>query len=298
MDKNTFIQKIKEMVERDLTPEAKVQLQKVRKNNNVLLDSIVIHMPGSNVSPTIYLESFYETYKQGVKLEKIVAQILAEYYRGCPGKQLDLDYFKDFSKVRERIVYRLINAEKNEELLKEIPHVLMEDLAICFYYAFYDEGLGEGSICIHNKHMEWWGTNHLELMRIATENTVRLYEPEYKNLKNVIGELCEELPDCIKEEDCNLYVLTNKQKTYGATCMLYDGELDKLAEAMEGSFYIIPSSVHEIILLKDTGVERADDLHAMIKEVNENHLLTEEVLSDYPYYYDNVMKKLTCLNKI
>lgn len=296
MEKKIFNEKIKEMIEQNITAEAKVLLQQVRKNNNVLLDGIIIQMPDSNVSPTIYLESFYELYKQGVELENIVAEILAVYYKGRPGKTLNLDFFKDFEKVKERIVYRLINAEKNRELLKEIPHVLLEDLAICFYYAFYDEQLGEGSITIHNKHMEWWGTNHQELMRLAVENTPKLFGVEHKNLKEVMAQYCEELPEYIMQEDCDYYVLTNKQKTNGAACMLYEGVLEEMSEVLGGSFFIIPSSVHEIIMLKDTGKERAEDLHLMIKEVNEKHLLVEEVLSDYPYYYDQVQKKLSCLN--
>lgn len=297
MDKKTFNEKIKEIIEQNLTSEAKVHLQQVRKNNGVLLDGIIIQMPDSNVSPTIYLETFYEMYQRGMELESIAAKILAVYYKGRPGKKLNLEFFKEFEKVKERIVYRLINAEKNKELLKEIPHVLLEDLAICFYYAFYDEQLGEGSITIHNKHMEWWGTTHQELMRIAAKNTSKLFSAEYKNIKDVMTEYYEELPEYLTQEDCDLYVLTNTQKTNGAACMLYDGMLEKMSEIIGGSFFIIPSSVHEVILLGDTGKENAEDLHRMIKEVNEKHLLEEEVLSDYPYYYESVMKRLTCLNK-
>ena len=297
MEKKEFNEKIKEIIEQNLTSEAMVHLQQVRKNNNVLLDGIIIQMPDSNVSPTIYLESFYEMYKQGMDMESLASKILAVYYKGRPGKQLNLDFFKEFEKVKDRIVFRLINAEKNSELLKEIPHVLLEDLAICFYYAFHDEELGEGSITIHNKHMEWWETNHQELMSLAAQNTPKLFSMEYKNLQDVISQYYEELPEYITEEDYNFYVLTNKQKTNGAACMLYEGVLEEMSKMIGGSFFIIPSSVHEIIMLKDTGKERAEDLHRMIRDVNEKHLLEEEVLSDYPYYYDQKLKRLTCLNK-
>lgn len=297
MDKATFKQRIKEIIEQNLTSEAKVHLQQVRKNNGVLLDGIIIQMPDCNISPTIYLESFYQMYEQGETLETVATRILAGYYKGRPGKQINLDFFKDFEQVKERIVYRLVNAQKNEELLKEIPHVLVEGLAICFYYAFYDEQLGEGSITIHNKHMEWWGTNHRELMRIASQNTPRLFVSEYKNLREVMRDFYEELPEHFKDEECHLYVLTNKAKTNGAACVLYEGELERIAKELQGNLFIIPSSVHEVILLKDTGKERAEDLHRLIKEVNEKHLLKEEILSDYPYYFDSTAKKLICLNK-
>ena len=296
MEKKEFNEKIKEMIEQNLTSEAKVHLQQVRKNNNVLLDGLIIQMPDSNVSPTIYMEPFFEMYKQGVDLESITTQILAVYYKGRPGKQLNLDFFTNFEKVKDRIAYRLVNAERNGELLKDIPHVLLEDLAICFYYAFYDEQLGEGSITIHNKHMEWWGTNHQELMRLAAENTPRLFGAEHKNMREVITQYCEDFPEYLAQEAHQFYVLTNNHKFNGAACMLYEGILEEMSKVMGGSFFIIPSSVHEIIMLKDTGKESAKDLHLMIKDVNEKHLVEEEVLSDYPYYYNHVLKKISCLN--
>ena len=297
MEKKILNEKIKEIIEKSITPEAKVHLQKVRKNNNVYLDSIVIHMPDSNISPTIYLDAFYKMYTDGVDMEEVAGRVLAAYYNGRPTKSLNVDFFKDFEKVKDRIVYRLVNAEKNKELLEEIPHILLQDLAICFYYAFHDEQLGDGSITIYNRHMEWWETNHQELLRLARENTPRLFPVEYKSLRTVIAECGKEIPDSLSEEIFRLYVVTNRQKTMGAACILYEGELEKITEWIGGNFYILPSSVHEVIVLTDNGRETPESLHKMIKEVNELHLMKEEVLSDYPYYYNRDTKKLTCLNQ-
>lgn len=297
MEKSVFNQRIKDLIQKNITPEAKVHLQKVRKNNNVYLDSIVIQMPDSNISPTIYLDTFYEMYMRGTDVEEIASRVLAAYYNGRPAKILSVDFFKDFEKVKGRIVYRLVNADKNRELLEEIPHILVQDLAICFYYAFHDEQLGDGSITIYNKHMEWWGTNHQELLRLAKKNTPELFPVEYKSLKTVIDEFGGEIPSCICDEICHLYVVTNKQKTMGATCILYEGELEKISERIGGNFYILPSSVHEVIVLAELGKETPESLHQMIKEVNDMHLTEEEVLSDYPYYYNKSTKKLTCLNQ-
>ncbi len=297
MEKNIFNQKLKSIIEKNLTAEAKVHLQKIRKNNNVYLDSIVIHMPDSNISPTIYLDAFYEMYMNGADMEEVAGRVLAAYYNGRPAKSLSVDFFKDFEKVKDRVVYRLVNAEKNKELLEEIPHILLQDLAICFYYAFHDEQLGDGSITIYNRHMEWWGTNHQELLRLASKNTPCLFPVEYKSLRTVIDECGKEIPDTLSEEIFRLYVVTNKQKTMGAACILYEGELEKIAERIEGNFYILPSSVHEVIILADNDRETPESLHKMIKEINELHLMREEVLSDYPYYYNKATKTLTCLNQ-
>lgn len=297
MDKNLFKQNIRELIQKNITPQAKVHLQRVRKNNNVYLDGIVIQMPDSNISPTIYLDGFYEMYMQGTELEEVAAMVLACYYRGRPSKTLNIDFFKDFEKVKDRVVFRLINAQKNRDFLEDVPHILVQDLAICFYYAFSDEQLGEGSITISNRHMEWWGTNHQELFKLAKENTPRLFPVEYKSLKSVIDEFYGDIPQTVNEEICRLYVLTNITKSFGAACILYEDELERIADMVEADYYILPSSVHEVIILPDGKGEDPESLHRMIKEVNENHLTREEVLSDYPYYYSRKTKTLRSLNK-
>lgn len=296
MDKNTFNLEIKEILERNFQSEGKIILQKVRKNNGVLLDSLIIQMPDSNISPTIYLDVFYEMYKNGMDIEEIAVRILAAYYNGRPKKGLNLEFFKDFEQVKSRIVYRIVNAKQNQELLEEIPHVLWMDLAICFYYAFYDEQLGNGMITIYNKHMEWWNTSTKELMVLAKKNTPELMKARWDSLTKVVESIYGEELEELHGRECPLYVLTNEQKNQGAACILYEGVPDQLAKFLGGSFYMIPSSIHEVILFKENGNEDAMALHRLIKEVNETHLSEEEILSDYPYYYDQDRKKLICIN--
>lgn len=295
MDRITFNLTIKEILEHNLKADAKILLQKVRKNNGVLLDSIIIQMPGSNISPTIYLDSFYEMHLQGMDVEEAAVRVLAAYYNGRPKKELNMEFFKDFEKVKPRIVYRVIHAKQNEELLKEVPHVPLMDLAICFYYAFSDEQLGNGMITINNKHLEWWQTNTKELMNLACKNTPKLMPARMESLTKVVESLYGEELEEFHGKDCPLYVLTNEQKNQGAVCVLYEGMPEKIAAKLGGSFYIVPSSIHEVILFKENGDEDIYALHRLIKEVNEKHLSPEEILSDYPYYYDTKTQKLTCI---
>lgn len=295
MDRNQFNLRIKEILERNLQPNSKVLLQKVRKNNGVLLDSVIIQVPNCNISPTIYTDYFYEMYLQGMDIEEVAVRILAAYYKGRPKRELNLDFFKDFNKVKARIVYRVINADENKELLEDMPHILFMDLAICFYYAFWDEQLGNGMISIHNKHMEWWNTSNKELMSLACKNTPVLFPAEFDTLKRVVESIYGEELEEFHAEVCPLYVLTNEQKTQGAVCLLYEGMLERLADTLGGSFYVLPSSIHEVILFKESGDEDVEALHKLIKEVNEKQLSEEERLSDYPYYYDEKVKKLICL---
>lgn len=277
--------------------DTSVHVQEVRKNNNVLLHGMTILRKGQNVSPTIYLDSFYEMLKDGMDLEYIVRRILEVYVRGLPRNNVDMDFFRDFEKVRSRIVYRLVNREKNKELLDGIPHVDFLDLAICFYYSYEHPELGEGMILIHDNHMKMWKTCHRELMQLAERNTPQLMPAQLCSMDNALRGILEEgaledLRQLQQDTGKYLYVLSNEKRCQGAAAILYPGILAKAAKRLRGSFYILPSSIHEVILLPDDGRDNGEELHEMIEDINRSQLREEEVLSDYAYHYDVVTGKV------
>lgn len=283
MEIREFAEKVQKAVALVLGEEYKVKLQEVRKNNGVFLQGLIILKEKQNVSPTIYLQPFWEAYEEGVTLLEVVTRILQIYKEDVPRDNIDMTFFRDFDKVKDRICYRLIHAERNEELLKEIPYVPFLDLAICFYYAYEGEALGNGSILIHNSHMGMWKTNIAELMCLAQHNTPRLFPWECGSMESIVGEIKEEIP---------LYIVTNKQKIHGAACILYPNLLTGIGEGMNANFYILPSSVHEVILLTDSGNESQVQLRKMIAEVNRTQVEPEEVLSDSLYYFDRMAKQV------
>lgn len=292
-----FMKTVQDRVQDIAGADACVQVQEVRKNNNVVLHGMSILRKGQNVSPTIYLDSFYEMMEEGTDVECIVKKILEVYVRGLPRGNVDMEFFKDFASVRDRIVYRLVNREKNRDLLCEIPHVEFLDLAVCFCYSYEHPEIGEGMILIHNTHMEMWETCHRELMRLAERNTPRLM-PAWlcgmdQALKGVLDEeALLQLKQMQKETGKYMYVLSNDRRCQGAAAILYPGMLARAAQQLGGSFYILPSSIHEVILFRDESQSGGEQLHEMIEDINRNQLREEEVLSDYAYRYDAATGKV------
>lgn len=301
MEIKAFADKVCKAVKRELGADYRVEVKKVRKNNGVIHYGLLILSKEQNVAPTIYLDAFLEAYEQGSTFGMLIERMLAIYGAGAPGKNVDLDFFRSFEKVRDRVCYRLIGRKGNEELLRDVPYIEFLDLAICFYYAYQGEQLGEGSILIHNSHMEMWGSSTAELMRLAQENTPRLFPWICGSLRDIISGMQEPV-GCGREEDVSLEdsfwdeipmkVLTNEKRTQGAVCMLYPEVLARLAEKEKRSFYIFPSSVHEVILMADRGKGEAESFKQMIVEINDAQVAPEEVLSDSLYYYDFAEKKV------
>ena len=133
MSYEEFLQVIPGLLQRRLGPEARVSVHTVYKNNNLKKEMLCILEEGSNVSPTIYLHPFYEAFERGMEVDEILEEILEEYRRNRCGLYLDVDEFQQFDRVSSRIVYKLINYERNEEMLSTVPHRRFLDLAVVYY---------------------------------------------------------------------------------------------------------------------------------------------------------------------
>ena len=298
MEIKEFAQRIQEKVRQKLGDGYQVKVQTVQKNNNVQLYGLLILADGQNISPTIYLNVFQEAYNQGFSLSEIVEKIICIYQEDTPKKNVDMDFFRCFEKVRNRICYRLVSAGKNKELLEKVPHIPFLDLAVTFYYAYQGKELGKGTILIYNSHVEMWNTSTAELLQLAQENTPRIFPWECKSMEEVMLEY-QEQQRLEKEEEQEQFfgempmqILSNKQRIHGAACILYPGLLGMLAEQVQANLFILPSSIHEVILLPDKGNEEHRQLQQMVQEVNATQLEPEEVLSDSLYYYDGSEKNV------
>lgn len=302
MEMTVFARKMQKAMTEVLGEDYEVKLQEVQKNNGVLLQGILILTKQQNVSPTIYLEPFWEAYEGGVTMAELVRKILQIYREDAPKTSVDMSFFRDFDRVKDRICYRLIHAQKNAALLEKIPHIPFLDLCLCFYYAYDGNELGSGSILIYNTHVNMWQSSTEELMRLARCNTPRLFPWEQSSMEEVVKEVMKE-QECkagekrLGEEEkqqflveVSMKILSNRQKIHGAVCILYPNLLEEIACKEGCNLFILPSSVHEVILLPDHGREDRKQLRAMIAEVNATQLEPEEVLSDSLYYYDQKEK--------
>lgn len=299
MEMKEFAKKVCGAVEKKLGSEYRIEVKEVRKNNGVLLHGLLILSRQRNVVPTIYLDSFWEAYESGMPFAAIIRRLLDIYQNDTPKDSVSVEFFRYFEAVKDRICYRLVGKAGNEELLEEMPHIEFLDLALCFYYAYRSRELGDGIILIHNSHMKMWGASTADLLRLARNNTPLLFPWECSTLEDL-------LRDCTKQRggdtlfpaeefpagEIPMQVLSNEKRLHGAACILYPGVLEKIAAVRQRSLFIIPSSVHEVILLTDMGGGSAEALRRIIREVNRTQVAPEEVLSDNLYYYDFIEKKI------
>lgn len=290
MEFASFTTLVKNEVEKRTGENYKVRINDVMKNNGVMLSGLTVMRDDSNISPTIYLNTYYDAYRSGqTTLGMVIDDVMEVYERNKVNRSVDMRNFLNYEAVKNRIVYKLINTEKNKELLEDIPHIEFHDLSIVFQFLITEECFGNATILIHNAHLKIWNTSVAELYKMARRNTPELNKYEIKNMKEVICELtpcgCPEAVETEKES-LPLYVLSNRSRVHGAACMLYPHLIKDFSEAVRSDIYIIPSSIHEVLLLPTDGRSETERIKGMVQEVNDTQVQAEEVLSYSVYFYD------------
>ncbi|MDE6983978.1 MAG: hypothetical protein K2O99_05495 [Lachnospiraceae bacterium] len=305
MEFTSFTALVREEVERRTGERYRVRLNDVRKNNGVVLSGLTVTQDDSNISPTIYLNTYYEEYMTGqATLLNVVNDVMDTYHRNKVNQSVDMRYFLNYESVRRRVVYKLVNTEKNKELLGDVPHVEYLDLSIVFQCLVAQEELGAASILIHNVHLKLWDITVEDLYQDAAQNTQRLQEYEIKSMSDVLCEITE--ADCPKDFDyeaCRaefsdsvpMYVLSNKSRVEGAACMLYPDLIRDFSNAVGSSLYIIPSSVHELLMLPTASEKESGEIKRMIRDINDTQVRAEEILSYSLYFYDRDAGKIVRL---
>lgn len=287
-----FIETVKNHMKQEL--DKPVYVYPVLKNNGTIFDGLVIMDPILNISPTIYLNPYYRRYLDGMPLEDIYEDIINVYKNNLPKEDFDIHIFSDYEKANERIVMKLIHAEKNEKLLQQVPHVLLYDLAIVFLCNVSDCIDNYASILIYNHHLKLWNIDTNDLYEAAKINSPKLLPPRLDSLHDVFEHITDTSLDFL--EELNINILTNQLKIYGATCMIYPGLLEEISNIYEDDIIIIPSSVHEVLVFPKENLTREyslEHLNSMIEEINDTQLLDIEVLSDHIYWYHRDTKEIT-----
>jgi len=274
-----------------------VCVKKVSKLNGVELYGINILEKGKNICPTIYLEQFYEKYAQGKAFSTVFNELIAVYERYKETDSLSVDFFSDYEKVKKKLVVKLINAEYNKELLEDIPHRYFTDLAIVCMVEIDSMEEHSGTVLIHNNHICMWGIRENTLLDDATENSMKISEPRINKMSDVILAMYENCDnpktkeeirndmEWIESEPYNMFVLSNKKQHCGASVIIYPDLLAGIGDSLKCDFYILPSSIHEVIILPKSISGLQCNMNSMIESINKEMLLPEEVLADHAYYY-------------
>lgn len=256
--------------------------QDVLKNNGRMHYGICIREEGKNIAPTIYIEDMYNRYEETGNIDELIDLVIEIKKDHSIDDIFEPDFYLVFDNVKDNLYVKLINYENNIELLKDTPYKKFLDMAQVIYCDVSKQCGFLSSIMVKNNHLDVWDISEDRLFEIAVNNTrkrgVKTIDME-KELAPKI-EIDEEYADGAK-----MIVLTNERGMCGASVMTFDTELDKYCREFDSGLYIIPSSIHEVIIVPECHVTDTMGLNSLIKDVNRNELEREDILSDHAYYY-------------
>lgn len=292
MDFSEFVEQVQNLL-RAKDDRLDFSIQTVRKNNSVKYTGVSIKSASSVAAPIIYLEPFFQRYEDTQDMEDVIDRILQIYQQN--EFRFDINSIMDFQGVRDRIICVVVNKQRNEELLDEVPNrELVDDIAITYKIMLDNAPDGSSaSIQIKNSMLDIWKVDKETLWTCAKENTRRLRKPECRSMYEVLLELMfsrqvsigDEQIESLRDAEPKMYILSNENRINGAAVMI-DSEFMERVHADIGDFYILPSSLHEVICVpaieEDCDVEVMNE---MVRSVNET-LNEEDILADQVYFYD------------
>ena len=294
--KNTIMDLVSKEVEDRGLEDISLKLTTVESPDG-MTDRLMVSVGESKMSMAFRLKEIYQSVEDGEDIDHAVYKMvntIEDNISVVKEKEQDVKSFiTDYEKVKDNTYLRLIPGDS--PVLKNTPHRMIEDMALVVNVhldSFSDEN-GRSCVVVSTPLMEMYGIDEAQLFADAEKNSLANEPIVFKPLVDMIKDLIssDEVPN---PEDVGIvtYIATNKSGFQGAAVAGYPDFAEKAAEAIGGSFYMLPSSVHEFILIKDDGTPKARDLNKMIKNVNETVLEPRDVLSAQCYHYDAKAKVL------
>ena len=261
-----------------------VSLHDVFKNN-YSIKSLNVCLHGSNVSPGIYPETLASLYRPGMTIADLSDAVIS--FTDCHMQGIsDIRVLQDRNYILDSSYLVICNGEWNRQLLSTTPHRRLEGIDLAVYPRVM---IGDdGSVRITNSHLESLGISGAEMLAAAAANSKKdfVVMPVNEMMGRMTGTAPETMPPI------NMAVVTNKSN-YGRAAAMADPDMLEAARRLVGSesVYIIPSSVHEVLVLP-AGSIPSEDLETMIRDINAEIVSLDERLGDHPYLYDGAQLQI------
>lgn len=288
---NQFVEYMRKEMEKKFQGRLAMKVEKVKKNNGVVIASLLGKRKDNEEWLSVCLDSYYAAYKEGMDLGQL-AEDIYDMFNTFEKPGYPLEELEDFEKAKDKIFYKLVNYDKNLDTLKETPHIPYLDLAVVFCVMVERNEKGQSTSVVTHECRKKWGKDIETLYARAKENTPRLFPVSLCSMGQVMEEWIKESngngymnlspEDLVSPEKSSLlFVLSNTCGVYGAMAMLYPDILKNFSEMAGSDIVILPSSVHEVLLLPNIMVHDMDGIKKMVEHVNRTEVPVTDILSDH-----------------
>lgn len=289
---------------RDIECEAEKKLH----NNGIYMNGVTFKNDRGSISPTIFMEYYFDIYNSTGSMDKVMEKIasLATEYLEVDSR--GFDDITDFEAIKDSLSPMLINTRENLAMLQELPHMRIEDLSlICRIDVRVADEVG--GVNVTEAHLKEWGIGKEQLFKQLSENMQKqgdyILQDVGSYAEQIIGfgvsdrNLLKVPDDYFTGRDeqrasgqGDMYVLSNRGNVRGAAAIVCPGVMEKVSRLFPEGFYILPSSIHECMVLPKNDRVSLVNLKDLVRDVNRTKVKKEEILSDNVYEYDRERGKV------
>jgi len=299
---NEFMEMAREdiltMLPKDLTKDLTIEQNTVTKMNDQIFYGLTLRKEGEESAPTIYMNEPFDRYMKGEPLKLLMAEVCQQYLDALVNRPEVVTQDLTFERIKDNLTIRIVEAKRNSAFLRDIPYMNMGNgfVAICDVKVV-EENSGYWRTTINNGLQQENNYDKREMFKAAIENSQisepakmstmmdQLFGDSDRNLLDIEGMIPENSRD-------HMYILSNKDGDLGSAAFFYPGVREKIAEKLGEGFYVLPSSVHEVLILPESCAPPIKDIAEMVYEANHSVVDPKEVLSDNIFHFDKETRRL------
>ena len=272
-------------------PDFSFETTNVIKRNDEKLIGIIGRTPHA-LCPTVYVDPFYQNYRQGMTTDEVIDRMAGIFWQEHLSVKSDFpirNNMEDFEQIKDRLIIVLSSLEMNEQWLKDKCYKPFLNLAATVGILVDVDETSNSIIHVQEKLLDMWNVTFDYIFEVAKENS-------FIESNILFKDICDVLTShgiSLDAEASLLYVATNSHNFMGANLLMNNSFLYEIAEKLQDSFYIIPSSVHELLVLPACQVQDVEELNLLIQNINDTEVILSDRLSYTLYYYDCTTHKVS-----
>lgn len=286
----------------------KINIERVEivKANDTRVHGLRLSHEGDCAGWNVYLDDLYERYHEGECLDILLKEAACRCEEGlgfrAPVSPDDMRL--DFDSIRNRLSVRLLGVAHNMSYMDGKPYIDTGcGLALIATIGCDSDGSGGWFLSVTDELLRnEIRTSREELLTAALENAVKTEPPVLVSLEDYVRanygnpvsvqNFLEE-PYIDEYRRCRALMLSNESMFFGAAALFYPGVTERIAEILRCGYYVLPSSVHEVMIISDAAEPDVRGMVETVKEANRTVVSRSDLLSDYVLRYDTAAKKLS-----
>lgn len=248
----------------------------------------------------LYIRELFERYMCGTSMEVMIHEVIAELERmersECMEKARQMD---DYDSIKDDLFIRLLNININRVELEGAIYRVIGDIAQVLYIKLGEKDCMVTSAKIRESNLENWKRDREQVFDDAMLNTYFISPPRIYCWEKLLFDLNypgENFMNLASEMHLKMdpmgNCLSTTKRTNGAVAIFLPGVAGRLAELMCGSFYMVFTSIHEVMIHNDSCVD-VEDLRRALKDTVKDATPEEDFLSMYIYHYDRESGEFT-----